>query len=456
MYATIPVPKIEPVQPKERIYSMDVLRGVALLGILIPNVTALGIPGWNYHVPLAMTKPAFEGAHAHLNLTIWLFRWLVAEGKMRGLFSMLFGAGVVLFTNRAERHGTDAGVADLFLRRNLWLLAFGVVHAYFIWFGDILYFYGLTALIFLFPCRNLKTRTALLAGSCVLAAGMFLGPLSGGVPIQDGLLHRRVMTAEKLQKAGQPLTGEQKSDLQAWSKRLAEWKPDRQMIEADLAAKRAGYLSSQRSDVPWVREFEKSIFYDFGFCDVLGMMLLGIGLVKNGFLTAKLSNKTYAKVAFTAGVISLSVVSLATWKAWSSSFGMLTSERWLFFTMDPGRVSGAIAIAAIVMLAVKANTFPRLLRRVAAVGQTAFSNYLLTNIICKFIFVWGPWKLYNNVEYYQLYYVLLGVWIFNLAWSATWLKYFRYGPFEWLWRSLTYWEIQPMRIQRGSLQSSFA
>jgi uncharacterized protein len=115
----------------------------------------------------------------------------------------------------------------------------------------------------------------------------------------------------------------------------------------------------------------------------------------------------------------------------------------LRFRPDPGTV----AIAALILILIKARALPRLSRRLAAVGQTALSNYLLTSILCRFILVWGPWRLYSRLEYYQLYCVLLGVWALNLIWSPIWLRHFEFGPAEWAWRSLTYWKRQPMRLQ---------
>jgi uncharacterized protein len=442
-----------PIGHLERISSMDVLRGVALLGILIANVTAIGLPDWDYSVPLGTVKPVFEGAHAHVNTIVWFARWLVMEGKMRGLFSMLFGAGAILLTSRAEQRGAGVGVADIFLRRNMWLLLFGVLHAYLIWFGDILFYYGLTALIFLFPCRHLKPKTLLIAATCVLSINCFFGAFSGGAPFWDGLLHNRVVAAQTAHDAGRPLTDDQKADLQAWEERQQEWRPSRQVIQADLAAKRSGYIAAQLQGVPVVKAYERDGFYGLAFCDVLGMMFLGMALLKNGFLTARLSYRTYFLAAAIAGIISVTTVGTATWKAWSSGFDMLTSERWLFFTMEPGRVSGAIAIAAITMLVVKARLFSWLVGRLAAVGQTALTNYLLTSLLCKFLFVWGPWKLYDKLEYYQLYYVVLAVWVLNLTWSKPWLRRFQFGPMEWVWRSLTYWKKQPMRIREGSARA---
>ncbi len=424
---------------------MDVLRGVALLGILIANVTSFSLPEWAYLVPLSIAKPAFTGPHAHVNTVIWITRWILMEGKMRGLFSLLFGAGVILLTSRAEQRGA-ANVADIYLRRNMWLLLFGVLHAYLIWSDDVLYFYGLTALIFLYPCRNLKPRTLLLAASCVLVLNVF-DIFAAGQALQDINLHKRVAAATATQQAGAALNDDQKADLQAWNDRLQEWKPDQKTIDADLAANRAGYLSAQAVNAKSATFMEKDIYYTFGFCDMLSMMLIGMALIKNGFLSAKLSYATYALIALIGAAISVPVVALGASKALASNFDLITTDKWMLLTYDLGRVPGAIAIAAVVLMVVKARALPWITRPLAAVGQTALSNYLLTSILCRFIFVWAPWKLYGKLEYYQLYYVLLAVWALNLIVSPIWLRYFEFGPAEWLWRSLTYWKKQPMRLR---------
>jgi uncharacterized protein len=91
------------------------------------------------------------------------------ESKMRGLFSMLFGAGVVLLTARAEKRGGGSQVADIYLRRNMWLVALGLLHGTFLWHGDILFLYGFCGLMFLYPCRKLKATTLFLAGNVMLA-----------------------------------------------------------------------------------------------------------------------------------------------------------------------------------------------------------------------------------------------------------------------------------------------
>ncbi len=111
------------------------------------------------------------------------------------------------------------------------------------------------------------------------------------------------------------------------------------------------------------------------------------------------------------------------------------------------REAGSLAIAAVVMLIVKSGRFRMPQRLLAAVGRTALSNYLLTSVLCQTIFIWGPWKLFGKLEYYQLMYVVAGVWVVNLILSTMWLRSFAYGPVEWLWRSLTYAKLQPFRLK---------
>ena len=114
--------------------------------------------------------------------------------------------------------------------------------------------------------------------------------------------------------------------------------------------------------------------------------------------------------------------------------------------IEIGRLGGAVGNAAVVLLLVKHGIFRRLLAALAAVGQTALSNYLLTSILMQTLFVWSPLHWFGYLAYYQIYLVLLAMWAINLIVSPLWLRHFQFGPVEWLWRSLTYWKPQPMRL----------
>src|SRR5262249_51894182 len=210
-----------PVAPSERIASLDVLRGFALLGILLMNIGDYALPGgFDYN-------PTILGPLSKLNFFLWAGRFVLFEGKMRAIFSMLFGAGVILLTARLERRGDGAIAGDVFTRRNMWLTLFGVLHAYFLWWGDILYFYGMTALLFLYPCRKLKARTLLIAGAVVVLCGVGYRTVRLEARIH---LSQRAEEAKRLQAAGQTLTDAQKEDVKAWDKIVASHYPDQKEL----------------------------------------------------------------------------------------------------------------------------------------------------------------------------------------------------------------------------------
>jgi uncharacterized protein len=416
-----------PVTQQERIPTIDVVRGVALMGILLMNIAAFSGPLEMYINPLAVD------GHRSYNIFAWAIRWVLFEGKMRAAFSMLFGAGVILLTERAERRGSR-NIADIFLRRNMWLVLFGVLHFYFIWWGDILYYYGLTALLFLYPCRKVRFRNLLVAGVLVLAVGV-----ASDVYFALGAIATRNQgeAARALQTAGKKLTPAQQNALKKWNDELEHRKKQN---EADLKANRGSYLDMVKWHIELGPHVQATSYYMFGFTDVLGMMLIGMGLYRMGFLTGALSFRTYAWIIAVGFLLSIPINGFEAWGFIRDNFQPETPW-WALYQL--GRLTGAVANVALIVIISKAGLFPAITRRVAAVGQTALSNYLFTSITCT-AFFWA-FRLYGKFEYYQLYAVVACVWLFNLALSPIWLRHFYFGPMEWVWRSLTYWKRQPMR-----------
>ncbi len=440
-----PVSTLSPTTAPNRISGIDVLRGVALLGILVLNIDDFGNPSPLFGFPIGTPIDNFAGPHAHLNLTLLVIKWMFFEGKMRGLFSMLFGAGVILLTSRAERRG-NSNIADIYTRRNLLLLCFGVIHACFIWWGDILFDYGFQALLFLYPARRLKAKTLLWVGSLlslvVATAGSFL--FLGAA--HDYSLSRKAASIQVQQKAGAPLTAQQKEVLHQWKDRV-----DSQTFtpEKTRQAVQEAMLSYPASVIDRAQAFQGG-FYVIHInllFDTVSAMLIGMGLMKLGFFSGELSYASYWWTALVGFGISTPIYAIGILKAYASGFYFLEVEKWVWLPYYFTREAASLAIAAIVILLVKSGflKFPQ--RLLAAVGRTAFSNYILTSLICQTIFIWGPWKLYGKLEYYQLMYVVFGVWIVNLIISPLWLKKFAFGPLEWLWRSLTYGALQPMRLK---------
>jgi uncharacterized protein len=433
-----------PVERQERVASVDVLRGFALLGILLMNITSFGLPSWAYSIPLSTPLPVFSGPHARANTVVWFLRWVLAEGKMRALFSMLFGAGAVLLTSRAEQRGAGDRTADIFTRRNMWLVLIGMLHGYLVWYGDILYWYGLTGLLFLYPCRKLEAKTLIRTAVVVLFLNAAL--MGGGQLAQPYFAQKKALAADAAMREGKTLTEDQIADLKSWKEVQEQWRPPRKKVDEEMKAMRGGYLSAQGHQAKENFQ-EETVFYYFAFGDVLAFMLLGMAMYKNGFLSGQWSYKAYALTAAIGLGIAWPLVFEGCLHAWRSHFDQIATTVWLTVPYELGRVGGALGNAAILLMIFKAGRLRWATKTLAAVGQMALSNYLLTSALCKILFVWAPHpRWFGQLEYYQLYYVLAGIWAVNLVWSSIWLKYFRFGPVEWVWRSLTYWKRQPMLL----------
>jgi uncharacterized protein len=426
-----------PVARSERISAVDTVRGFALLGILLMNIVSFALPHG------ASDDPTIAGGSTGPNLAVWAINYILFEGKMRALFSMLFGAGVVLLTSRLEARDGAIPVADIYYRRTLWLLAFGVAHAYFLWAGDILYSYAVVGLM-LFPFRKVGPKRLMVAGLLLMAVQV---PKTVMRDLQDRSTREKAAAADAAASAGTKLTEDQVSDQKTWEEWLKRNKPAASEIAKEVADYHAGYWKLFLRRQADVVDHESRQFYRYSFLDVSSMMLLGMGLIKLGFFSATRSYREYAAVAFVGYLTGISVNSYTAYQYVQVNF-----EWWrvgpgsLDFLYDFERLMVALAHASVLMMILKAGAMGWLTSRLAAVGQMALSNYLFDSIACTTLFHGFGFGLFGKLERYQIYVVLLAIWTFQLIVSKIWLAHFRFGPLEWLWRSLTYWQRQPMRL----------
>jgi uncharacterized protein len=430
-----------PVALPQRIAALDVLRGFALLGILVLNIESFSGPASLHDVPLGLAKPAFVGWHASLDLVIFAIKWLFFEGKMRTLFSVLYGAGIVLITSRIEARGPSTRSADIFCRRNMWLLLFGLLHGALIWPGDILSQYALIALLFMFPLRHVAAKR-------LIVVGLAIGILGGTLGVVRAMDVPQVLRAEQLRADGaaalaahKPLSPEQRTAIDDEAKAKAT---EPAAIQNNVAQGRAPYFQSITSRTTGYIEFVFMLFRSGWILEVTGSMMLGMGLFKSGFLTGERSKSTYIATALIGYGIAAPVVLTGVSMVVAQGFTVASVTRWIYQPYALEIFAGALANASVVLLIVKNDWLKGITGALANVGRTAFSNYILTSLLCQLLFAWGPWKLYGALEYYQQLYVILGVWAVNLILSALWLRAFAYGPLEWVWRSLVYWRRQPM------------
>jgi uncharacterized protein len=431
-----------PTSAAERIFALDVIRGFAVLGILLMNILGFGLPSSAY-----MNAVAIEGGNTGWNLWAWFAEMFYFEGTMRGLFTVLFGAGVVLYTSRLESAGLGVRSADLYFRRNLWLWVFGIFNAWvLLWSGDILFFYGLAAL-FLYAFRGLPVRKLLLWALLVLS----IQPVVGiGDYLKVSAAEARLPALEAKEKDGQDLAPDEQKLLDAYHDAEYSIRPDPDNVAHAVAQMRAGYFSAAERAHEHAWGAETEFLARQGLWECLGMMLLGMALFKSGALTLGWSTRAYLVTLLLGYGIGLGVNAWEIHYVVAHDYGVAAAFLPWTVTYDLGRIPTTLGHVALAMLVVRSGWFRGLLRPFAAAGQMALTNYLAQSLICLFLFTGLGLGWFGQLQRYQLYYVVLAIWLVELAWSPLWLAHFRYGPMEWLWRSLTRWEMQPMRLPQGS------
>jgi len=423
-----------PVTSADRISSLDVIRGVALFGILLMNIVGFGLP-------YAYDNPTLSGGADGLNLFAWYINALLFEGTMRGLFSILFGAGIVLMTSRAEARDPSIGVADIYFRRNLWLIAFGLVHSWLLLFpGDILYRYGVVAL-FLFVFRKVSPRYLIVLGVLVLAS---LSAKDIYWTMQDRQSLAAADSAQVLLDSGNEISEQQQEAIDSWQETLADAETSAEKITEAIAANQGAYFGIIAANAEIIIQSQSYVFYMFTFWDCAGMMLIGMALLKLGILNAERSTRFYLLMIAAGYGIGVSVNAYEVNLLLSNNFSYLAVGQ-AYMSADLGRLPVTLGHVGLVMLICRKGWLGWLTSRIAAVGRMALSSYIMHTIICIFIFFGIGFAMFGELQRYQLYYVVFGIWVLQLIVSPIWLKYYRFGPLEWLWRSLTYNKRQPMK-----------
>lgn len=405
--ATVP----EPVTEKERIVSIDVLRGFALLGILPMNIQYFSMIGAAYQNPTAY------GDLTGANYWVWLLSHILADEKFMTIFSMLFGAGILLMTSRVEAAGKSSAV--LHYRRMGWLIVFGLAHAYLLWSGDILVAYGMSGML-VYLVRRLRPRTLLVLG--VLAIAVASASLTA-----YGLWSRHWSPTQ----------------VQAATEQL--WKPTNLQAADEVEAYRGTWTAQMRYRVPNSVRMETIFFVAFTLWRATGLMLVGMALFKCGVFSARRPSSRYWTMIAVALFIGIPVTLYGThrdfetgWDFRYSFFFGTQFNYWASLLVSLGWV-GAI------MLACRAAALIPFTRRLAAVGRMAFTNYILHTVICTTLFYGHGFGLFGKVERVWQFAIVLAIWALQLAVSPIWLKYFFFGPLEWLWRCLTYVHWEPLR-----------
>lgn len=430
---------LAPTERAERIGMLDTTRGIAVLGILIMNITGFGLPR-------SYDDPTIWGGSEGLNLTVWRIAALLFEGTMRGMFTLLFGAGALLFLQRHAARNPGLLPADLFFRRTMWLIVFGLINAYvLLWPGDILYNYGLVGLL-LFVFRNVAPRKLIAAAAVIMV-------LQTAVTFNEWYGYRETSAAaaqaQAARSSGKALTQAQTDAIDTLTTTNGQFKPSREELEKTIGRMRKSYSSALGVVAPESWRFETTFFFEHGLLESLGMMLLGMALLKQGVLTGAAPRRAYATMMLVGYAIGLTVNLFETTNLARDDFSpdaLLTS----YLTYDLGRIPMTLGHVGLIGLLYRMPALSGAMRTLAATGQMALTNYLSQSVICMFLFTGAGLALFGHLERYELYYVVVAIWVVQLIWSPLWLRRFRFGPVEWAWRSLTYWQKQPLRTESRS------
>ena len=405
----------------DRILSLDVVRGFALLGILLINILAFGAIS-------AMTLNPTLGFSLTSDIWIWGAIELTAEGAMRALFSMLFGAGVLLFLERGEDRG------KLHFKRTFWLLIFGLINGYVLmWLGDILFTYALAGFI-LYLLRNMSAK-----GLAILSVVLFACLCAYSAALNLGLEFLRSAANQNAEAAA------------GWAEFYDVFAPSEAAKKAEIAQRTGSFLALMSWSAAEYTIMLLTFIPMLLVWDALVFMCIGMALYRYQVLQGAHSDRFYLFTALAGFGVGLTINAYEIYLMIASDFDILETFPFFKPTYQLGRLGVALGWLGVLILAMRRFGIGR---KLAAVGRMALTNYLMQSLICLFIFSGIGFGLLGELRRTELYIVVLLIWAFQLWLSPWWLARFRYGPAEWLWRALTYGKAPPFSQERMNQQKA--
>ncbi len=409
-----------PARAADRLAGLDLIRGIAVMGILAANIVAFGQPMTAYMYPDGFTVP-----HSAAEDWMWVAQFVLVDGKMRGLFTLLFGAGMLLFMDKAWAKGATRWLQ---FRRLLWLGLFGLFHYFFIWRGDILFAYACAGMIALL-CARLNRRKMLVIGMLGYVAGalIYLGMMAPLQMIADTDFGKTAPVAETAVQLEADKTGA-----------LEDSVAETAMIGEGRYADWVGHnLSGHAGDLG----FMVPLF----MLETIPLILIGMALYRYGLFGGSARHPGRLRFWGWMGLIlgSLLTLGIALWVKAGGFTYYGTLAAFMGWSPLPRLLALLGLVALLAPWAAKASGW--LAERVRAAGRAAFTNYLGTSIVMLLVFHGWAGGLFGRLGRTELYLVMIGAWILMLLWSKPWLERFRYGPLEWLWRCLTYGRLFLLR-----------
>lgn len=402
----------------ERIASLDFIRGLAVMGILAANITVFGQPFVAYTWPGGFLVPTGDPEG-----WLWALQFVLIDGKMRGLFTLLFGAGLYLFLEKAWERGRGRGLQA---RRLAFLLLFGLIHFFFIWKGDILTSYALCGFAALLFVRMQPVKQIIFG-----LLGYFLGALAFTA------LFAGMVAFDRMEPTDAE-TAAQQVEMRATKIQSIE---DGEIETALISSGDYPGLVAHNFAEHWS---DPLVFVLQLLFETLPLILIGMALYRMGLFDGRMPAHKVRRWGWIGLLGGGALSAVIAW--WTVSEGLTYFSTFLAFVGLAGfaNLPMVLGLTALLSLAgMRASGW--LAERVSAAGRAAFSNYIGTSVVMLFVFHGWAAGLYGELNRPQHWLVVLAVWVLILAWSKPWLDRFRYGPLEWLWRCLTYGRTFPFR-----------
>ncbi len=408
-----------PTDDSGRLVSLDFIRGVAVLGILGANIVGFAHPLLAYSWP-AILPDALGAA----NESLWLVQYLLIDGKMRGLFTLLFGAGMALFIDRTIARGQSAWLQ---IRRLLWLMLFGLLHFFLLFWGDILFLYALSGLVVM-TLLHLPARSLLRTG--------IVWYVSGGLLL--AMMHAGSASADHAAAAQGQEARTHQTQQGYWETRLEEAEAEADVFANGGFAQQVEFTFEHRASQIWQTPF-------FALIETIPLMLIGAALFRLGFFSGGIDPGSMRRWGW-AGVIAGTGLTLPL-GLWGMAAGFPPYLTDFIFNAAPQipRLPVILGLAALLVCWAPRLSESRIGGRLTAAGRAAFSNYIGTSVLMMLVFRGWAGGYYGQLDRAELLVAVLFGWAAMLAWSKPWLSHFRFGPLEWVWRCLTYWRLFPMR-----------
>ncbi|WP_417593586.1 DUF418 domain-containing protein [Parasphingorhabdus sp.] len=408
-----------------RYLELDALRGFAVMGILLMNIVGFSMP------EMAYISPAIYGGTDTPDIIIWALSYIFVDGKMRGLFTILFGASMMLLIERAQTNGENP--AKVHFSRMAWLAIFGLAHYFLLWSGDILFLYAAVGCIAFF-LAGLTAEDLFRRALLIFTIGFI-----GYIFMFGGLLYLQY-------QAGLPGAGSEA--VENLREAIADFDTGPAAIRAEIALHRSDFLPILLAKIH-NHLFDPLSSVAYNLVETLPLMMIGMALYKNGFMTGGWSAAEYRRWGVRLTAIGAIILIGITFGLIHRDFDLLLLVNASYAWNTPSQLLMTLGYAALLMSLIGKFRASPLLHRIAAVGRAAFSNYIGTSLLMTFIFYGWGLGLYGSIGRAELYLFVPAAWALMLLWSQPWLMRFRYGPLEWLWRSLAKGRPQPMRIGKS-------